>query len=543
MKRASVLLIFFAFPLWSFSQETSLQGIFLYGDKECRSECQLEDIRGVEVCQLGAPIDPWQIEYHLQGAFGEAITLESIERVKKELLQTFRNLGYPFVLIQTPEQEVTQGVLQFKVTFGHVDQITCKGNRWFSDSQILSSMRLKPGAPICTDTLLEDLAWINRNPFRHVNAIIAPGSKPYTSDLELMVKDRFLLRTYGGGDNTGTQPLGLARFFGGFDWAQSFMLNQILSYQFTSGASYPEFNSHTIHWTTFLPWRHILVLYGGYAHFNPKITGIKKMSGHNGQGSLRYEILLGPSYKNVTQEVQLGFDIKNFNNFLPFEEQVPVAVTGKTVNVTQLVGGYTLSYQEGSHKFSGQVLAFFSPGPIIANQSNSDFEGFQPGAKNNYYYEKFYFNYVYTPFQELEFSTWARGQWTTRVLLPSEQFSIGGYDTVRGYQERLYNGDRGVCGNFEIRGKWIRFPSRFKDKTVETQVTILAFMDVGYAQNVIQEEDVDRHATLWSVGPGVRYKFGTTIEGRLDFGFQLFEPPVSIGSNFGRFHGGAMISF
>lgn len=74
--------------------------------------------------------------------------------------------------------------------------------------------------------------------------------------------------------------------------------------------------------------------------------------------------------------------------------------------------------------------------------------------------------------------TRASGQYTDRRLLPLEQFSVGGRQTVRGYRENQLARDRGLAGSVELRHPWSWGESPWQ------RVTLAAFADAGAAANV-----------------------------------------------------------
>ena len=112
-----------------------------------------------------------------------------------------------------------------------------------------------------------------------------------------------------------------------------------------------------------------------------------------------------------------------------------------------------------------------------------------------------------------------RGQYANQNLLSSEQMSVGGYSTVRGYAERQLNGDSAIIFNGELRSKEWHFFSI--DKKNRDSFQILGFYDYGiaYAHKTTSGE---KHSQfIQSIGPGLRYYFNPYVTARLDLGFQL----------------------
>ena len=104
-------------------------------------------------------------------------------------------------------------------------------------------------------------------------------------------------------------------------------------------------------------------------------------------------------------------------------------------------------------------------------------------------------------------------------LLPSEEMGFGGMETVRGYDERFVNGDRGFVINSEIHTPQIALGNWFGSSVPDT-LEGLVFCDYGSA-GVIEPASGPDHFELASVGVGLRYRMSRYIDLRMDYGFQL----------------------
>jgi len=122
---------------------------------------------------------------------GEAVTFETIRSALAELQMAYRARGFVTVSVSLPQQQLTNGVVQVKVTEGRLANVVVKGNKHFSVENVLRAL---PSAR--TNTLLNGLAFqqeldrANANGDRQIYPVIAPGPEPGTSVLELRVKDR-----------------------------------------------------------------------------------------------------------------------------------------------------------------------------------------------------------------------------------------------------------------------------------------------------------------------------------------------------------------
>ena len=89
-------------------------------------------------------------------------------------------------------------------------------------------------------------------------------------------------------------------------------------------------------------------------------------------------------------------------------------------------------------------------------------------------------------------------QWASARLVPSNEFGLGGALSVRGYDERIVNGDDGVSGQLELRT-----PPRHLLDQIPDSTQALIFLDAGRAwQHNLLPGETDN--TLSSVGPGLR---------------------------------------
>jgi hemolysin activation/secretion protein len=152
----------------------------------------------------------------------------------------------------------------------------------------------------------------------------------------------------------------------------------------------------------------------------------------------------------------------------------------------------------------------------------------------------------------------ATGQLTADRLVATEQLSAGGYATVRGYDERVANGDVGIIVNNEIYAPPISFglgrhmgysekAGVSYDGTGSDQLQFLGFIDYGYISSVDHIKSYDpSDLSLSSVGVGMRFKFRTNLSLRVDYGFQIGDDVKALNhavSDRSRVHIGVVASF
>lgn len=503
----------------------TIQGLVLVSTPEETNLAGSQNVRGVLSYHLNLPTPLQQFIDALKPFIGQPLTSETLSAIKSEIISYYQTRNRPLILVTIPEQDISNGTVQFVIQESKLGKIEVKGNKWFSSQSIEKEIELEKDEMIAPELLEQDLYWLNRNPFRQIDAIYTPGEKPGTTDIELLVRDRFPLRTYAGIDNAGNDVTGNNRLFIGLDWGKVFWTDQRLSYQFATSVDFTRFRAHTLFYEAPLPWRHLLNIYGGYSHVDadfcvPNIKGTRfHTKGFSLQASFRYDIPLKP-HIDFLQSVSFGFDFKRTNNNLDLGGR-PI-ISQDNINLTQFMLGYNLGYEVNPVTLSFEVEGFWSPGKWVSDQTNADYQSLRPFSKNHYVYARSAFALIWDFTNKWSLNTALRWQLASINLLPSEEYGVGGYDTVRGYKERLVNGDNVFILNLELHtpavsilnalAGWKKFNDEFK---------LLVFFDYGFQQVKKPVPQQNKTNNLYSVGPGVRYQIAPYLTFRTDWGFQL----------------------
>ena len=179
-----------------------------------------------------------------------------------------------------------------------------------------------------------------------------------------------------------------------------------------------------------------------------------------------------------------------------------------------------------SYTVSFEIEGFYSPGKWIADQTNRDYNSLRPFAKNHYVYARSAFTLIWRYFEDWAMHNYLRGQIANNNLLPSEEYGVGGSNTVRGYKERIVNGDNAFIWNFEMRTPAFSILRTFSGWTnCNDECLFLLFFDYGWENVHHKVEGQTKSYYLASVGPGVRYNINPYIQFKADWGFQLHHLP------------------
>jgi len=474
---------------------------------------------------------------------GKTITENTIRDLEDAIILYCRQHGRLLVDVILPEQDIGNGLLQVWFLEGKVGNISVKndGVKWFHDQFIRSSVRLRPSESLDSVELSKDLDWLNNNPFRQVDVVFKPGEKLGTTDVQLDVNDRFPFRPYVGYEDSGTRFTGPDRFITGFNWGNALFLDHQLNYQYATDIDFELLKAHSMNYVAPLPWRHTLMLYGAYvdAKANFESGGVvgTTADGVSWQVSGRYSIPL-PDFKKYRSQVALGFDFKRSNNNL-LAGGTPV-ITSDT-DVDQFVLSYSGTLPDRYGKTSAGLEVYYSPSGLSEFNHSGDFNALRTGAKSQYFYGRLNVERITRLPWNFSWLLSAWGQYSTERLLPSEELALGGYNTVRGYDERVLLGDTGWIINNEIRSPSIPLANILNFPGVTDQLQLLGFFDYGYLHVINAQPGEPANPTLYSTGVGLRYSLRHNFSLRFDYGFPLTEKGLNEHNS--RMHLGALLSF
>lgn len=517
----------------------NLKGIVLVPSQDrLLRGADLKEIEGLKARDLILPGSVKSLEKRLDPYFCKPFAKSDLRGLKNAILNFYANHYHPLVKIKVPSQEVTSGVLQLIVQETVLGEIVVEGNeKWGPLCCLDRPIKLKPGAPIDSQILMADLNYLNRNPYRRVQGILQPGKKSDTTDLLVLVEEGpKSYQLYAGAANYGIKTTKTQLYFAGFNLFNFLDIGHLLSYQYTT-SNFHAMQAHTAQYMAPLPHRHVLNLYGGYSTYFPSLNfPVTSSHGYAAQGSIRYVIPLLPTL-SLKSEVTAGFDFKATNTDVAFSSDLSLAPFHQTVYLTQWMASYSGFYQQSTYSLRFLAELFFSPFEWIPNQSSADYNALRPGAKNRWIYGRGSLFYCQNlPDSRCYITLSMRGQLSSCTLIPSEEFALGGYDTVRGYDQSILNQDEAILLSAEIRSpEWPIAKLIKKRTTVSDSFQILAFIDYSYGSNIVPVPGDKKTEYLAGIGPGARYNLEDYLACRVDWGIKLHKGP-EIGESLGYVH-------
>lgn len=245
-----------------------------------------------------------------------------------------------------------------------------------------------------------------------------------------------------------------------------------------------------------------------------------------------------PLFGSMLQEFTIGYDFKQIRNQI-LSKATPIEHSIADIN--QLMLGYFFDYKASHFSFSMTTEVFAAPFTLTEHQRDEDYERIRPFASDRYGYARLRLSYKQQIPLDFAFKASFVGQGTAWNLMPSEQLGIGGYNTVRGYEERAFNADSAILASIEIDAPSTRFFDWRKRNPRKEALKFLTFVDYGWGQLYHADEGQEATAWLLGVGPGLRYFNGEQLAFRADLGFPLHH--AGLGRHGIHLHVGGSLSF
>lgn len=392
------------------------------------------------------------IENAVSAFMGEGKTLRDVESARAALEKAYHDAGYLTVVVSIPEQSVDAGAVALHVVEAGIGRLSVKGAEYTLPSGIKSRVpELAEGKVPNFNTVQAELTALNRGADARVTPILRAGKQPGTVEVQLDVEDQLPLHgsvEYSNRQTPNTTPQRLSaslRYDNLWQRRHSFGLTVQAAPQRTSDAQ-------VLAGTYVLPVDSAgdsLTLYA--VHSNSQFASLSGALGLGLLGSsdtfgTRFSLPLG-SVADYTQTFSAGVDYKNVKQTLML--QGGGVGSSSPISYVPLVATYTGNLP-GQNRSTELDVATTSGLRGFFGNNDAEFDAKRSGASAS-------FLALRAGLQHTEgFSRWALYgkldmQMSSGPLVPTEQFSAGGAESVRGYLEGEQAGDSGMHLTVELR--------------------------------------------------------------------------------------------
>ena len=412
----------------------------------------------------------------IQPLEGRSVSLSELQQAADSITQLYLDRGYITSRAVLVEQAVTDGRVQIRVIEGSLEAIQVEGNQRVKSAYISSRIGLGAQPPLNRDRLEDQLRLLKADPlFTNVEASLRPGTNLGQSVLVVRVAESKSFSGLIGVDNYSPPSVGSVRVGGSLGYRNITGYGDDIGltyYRTTAGGADTLDLAYRVPVTP----QNSTVQFRFAPNWNRVIDPAFKALDIQGSSQLYEVSFRHPIIRNPRQELGLsiGFTSQNGQTFLfndiPFPFGIgPDAEGNSRTRVLKLGQDYVKRDPLGAWALRSQ----FSIGLGILNATINQ-----------------------SPIPDGRFLSWlgqvqrvqrlgsshlvifqADLQLTPDSLLPSQQFVIGGGQSVRGFRQNARSGDNGFRLSVEDRITFLR------DEAGSPIAQIAPFIDMGKVWN------------------------------------------------------------
>ena len=107
---------------------------------------------------------------------GKQKDFSDIQRALESLEQAYSNRGYSLVQVLLPEQDITRGVVRFRVLEPRIGKVVVEGNKFYDATNVRASLpALKPGSTPESNKIARNLQLLAEHPTKQTTVLLKSG--------------------------------------------------------------------------------------------------------------------------------------------------------------------------------------------------------------------------------------------------------------------------------------------------------------------------------------------------------------------------------
>lgn len=430
---------------------------------------------------------------------GKCMEAQVLADIVKAVNDYYQSHGYVTVQVLVPKQNLQTGVFELKIIEGKIEKISLGKDRVIEKMQEFTAFGNAEGDVLNINDINQGMYQINRLQSNAAVMKIEPGSESGESKIVLENNKRFPARATIGKDNLGNQFTGIQRtnFSSNFDNLLFLNDNLNLNYNtnlhddsqvkdiksFSSSLSIPfQYNTFSYDYSR-----------SEFKGQNPGQNGPTTLTGFSDQSKFTVDRVLF-NQTNLRLSTSASLTAKSSASYLNSEKietsERKLSVMDIGFAASSYLNDTTNIYLKPSYSRGLKILnAKQDQQNISAETPKAQFEVFKLYASAS---KKLTIPKINAP---VTLTTEMDSQYAKQTLFGSEQFSVGGYYSVRGFRENYISGDSGYYfrnkANFNIGS--IILPLINKENpgylSYLNKFKLEPFYDYGYIRNKFNGSD------------------------------------------------------
>jgi hemolysin activation/secretion protein len=379
---------------------------------------------------------------------GRPLTTAVVTAIQGDVNAIYRRSGYPFAAVVTPPQDLSSGVLRLRIVEFRIGEVRQEPED--PDDDVRGSVRLSRGDTIPLRQLQEDLVWLNRYPYRTVEAIFRPGAGLGETDLILRTSRTRPLAVFAGYGNTGSESTSWNRLFAGVQAGGLGLKDSLLAYQVTvspediGGRSERGYLSQSLQASDPAAPRAQVDLAANWIQSHQRVE-VFELEDTVAEASVSYRFALSnlTGSPQAPGDVWLGLEARRQVSVAAFGE---VRVSSSAFNAYHLVAGYNRTRFAQVSQTEVEAVLRLSPGDLGDANSTDRIRSISDGRVEDAHYAYAGLSLVHARVLKggRTLRALVRAQATTGALPRSEQFGLGGLTAARGYSYDDGAADQGL---------------------------------------------------------------------------------------------------
>lgn len=484
------------------------------------------DINAIDV-DGNTLLDEVALEAAVYPYAGPGRTAADVASAQRSLENAYRAKGYQSVVVEVPRQTVADGVVRLHVVEAPIGRLRVVGSKYHSLTAVETAIPALGEGQVPNFQLAQaQINEANRLPDRQVTPVIRAGEVPGTIDVDLKVADQAPLHASLEVNNQSsafTTPLRLTanvRYDNLWQLGHSLSATyQVAPQRRTDGEVYAGSYLAPL-WNT--PFS--VLVFGFNSNSNLATLGGVNVLGRGYDIGAR-AVYQFPAHGPVSQSLSFGADYKHFLEFVQLSNG---AASNGAVSYAPLSATYTIRQQTESSTTASVAITANLRG---LGDGDSGFQLKRANARADFIRVNLDIDHTQPLWRGFEGNLRVSGQITNAPLVSSEQFSMGGAASVRGYLEAEAVADTGVFGSIELRS-----PVMFKSLTgVLDNVRLYTFVDDANGRVLEPQAEQQGSFSLYSAGLGTRFQLLDHLNGDLFAAIPLKSGPSR--ANSGRPYG------
>ena len=359
----------------------------------------------------------------------------------------YSSLGFATTQVTVPKQNVVSGNLKLEITEGKIEDIILNDNKFTDKMHEFTAFGFKKGKVLDMDDINQGIYQINRLSSNNAKMRIEPGKEAGTSKVVINNEKKFPVSAKLGYDNLGNEFTGIRRTNFSSTIDNLFFLNDQINLSYNQNLDDPsnEKDLRSFSGGISVPFTYNTLSYNysrtKFRGQNAGINGPLKLTGYSNSNNVAIDrtLLNNTEYRistNLSLTAKETASYLNDSKIETSERKLTIGSLSFAIS-KYFKNGATLYLKPQYNRGLKLLNAKQDEQGLSADIPRAQFHAFKLYASLS---KRFQIPKINAP---VTLSTEMDSQISKNTLFGSEQFSVGGYYSVRGFRENFITGDHG----------------------------------------------------------------------------------------------------